>query len=159
MGRPNRDRAAKHLKIDREQYIRLSLDTLVRACLRKVEAEKDKMRFIDFVRRSVRLRRLQGVEKAPLREREGWSLSMAQARGLVPRPRGQPHAAAAAVLPAARAGLHHLRPRHEQAGHPAGGRHVLGLVSGRVWAARRGGWMRGGHVTMRLALRAASTTR
>jgi hypothetical protein len=28
-----------------------------------------------------------------------------------------------------------------------------------VWAARRGGWMRGGHVTMRLALRAASTTR
>jgi hypothetical protein len=37
----------------KESYINLPLDALLHACVRRIEHETDKMRFIDFARRCV----------------------------------------------------------------------------------------------------------
>ena len=42
---------AKQLYMRKESYINLPLDALLHACVRRVEKEADKMRFIDFARR------------------------------------------------------------------------------------------------------------
>eukprot|EP00045_Choanoeca_perplexa_P010830 m.112367 g.112367 ORF g.112367 m.112367 type:complete len:543 (-) comp15408_c0_seq3:14-1642(-) len=50
-------KGTKTLQIEKDQYIRLPLEVLLRSCLRKLTQLKDKMRFIDFTRRLLELYR------------------------------------------------------------------------------------------------------
>eukprot|EP00730_Choanoeca_flexa_P003315 TRINITY_DN11360_c0_g1_i4.p1 TRINITY_DN11360_c0_g1~~TRINITY_DN11360_c0_g1_i4.p1 ORF type:complete len:527 (+),score=111.13 TRINITY_DN11360_c0_g1_i4:175-1755(+) len=57
-------RGQKTLQIQKDQYIRLPLEVILRACLRKVQDVKDKMRFIDFCRRLLELYRCRMARQA-----------------------------------------------------------------------------------------------
>ena len=51
MARGKAHKGAKRLNIERSRHIRVPLDVLKKACIEKLSDEKDKLRFIDFVRR------------------------------------------------------------------------------------------------------------